>query len=486
MNRRRALLTLAGSALPAIAVNGWTSIFDGKTLNGWKANRPASWRVDAGAIVADGSASHLFYDGPGAAGIENFELEADVLTRPFANSGIYFHTAYQGSGFPKQGFEVQVNNTALGEGSYRERKRTGSLYGIRNVYKQLARDNEWLTLNVRVSANNIQVRVNGLLTVDYIEPTPPLIPPSQETARFLQKGGFALQCHDPGSHVRFRNLRYRLLPSAPRIPFNADATDKRIIALAAKNYPLVDYHVHFHESLGLPEAMEKSRRGGIYYGLAGNCGRLSRLRSDTEALAFLDSISGQSAFAGMQVEGEDWTRHFTRATCARFDYLFNDAMIWTGAGGLWRRIYRADDLGAIADPQAFVEDFTARIVRTIATQPIDYYANPTYLPPVLEPRRAELWTEARTARIIDAAARHGVALELSDRHRLPGEAFVKRAKAAGCKFVLGTGNGTDSDLRRCEYSLDLIERCSLSWQDFAILGNHGERAVDRRAHLFPA
>jgi hypothetical protein len=63
---------------------------------------------------------------------------------------------------------------------------------------------------------------------------------------------------------------------------------------------------------------------------------------------------------------------------------------------------------------------------------------------------------------------------------------VKRAKAAGCKFVLGTGNGSDQDLRRCEYSLGLIDKCGLAWTDFALLGNRGERAVDCGAHLFPA
>src|ERR1035438_8933887 len=69
------------------------------------------------------------------ADFRNFELELAVLTRPACNSGVYFHTAYQERDFPYKGFEVQINNTATGEGSYRERKKTGSLYGLRNVYK---------------------------------------------------------------------------------------------------------------------------------------------------------------------------------------------------------------------------------------------------------------------------------------------------------------------------------------------------------------
>ncbi|MCU0247283.1 MAG: DUF1080 domain-containing protein [Bryobacter sp.] len=488
MDRRHALRTLAAASLPLRASEGWTSLFDGRTLGDWKPNRAGSWRVENGALVADGPVAHLFYDGPGAADIRDFELEAEVLTRPLANSGIYFHTVFQDSGFPKQGFEVQVNNSALGEGQYRERKRTGSLYGIRNVYKHLARDHEWFTLNVRVSANSVQVRVNGVLAVDYLEPDPPVRPPTQETARYLQKGTFALQCHDPGSKVRYRNLRFRALPEAPRIPVTADETFRRIIELGAKNYPLVDYHVHFHGELGLREALEQSRRDGIGFGFAVNCGRQSSTRTDAAALAFLEAVSGQPAFAGMQGEGGDWMSVFARSTCARFDYLFNDGLIWTNPGDarMWRRIYRTEEVGDAGDGQAFVEEFTNRIVRMIETQPIDFYGIPTFLPPALEPRRAELWTEARVNRIVQAAARHQVAIELNDRYRLPDEAFVKRAKAAGCRFVLGTGNGTDKDLRRSEHGLAMIAKCDLKWTDFAVLGSQGERAVDRRANLFPA
>ena len=46
-----------------------------------------------------------------------------------------FHTAYQETGWPTKGYEVQINNTCLGHGNYRELKRTGSLYGVRNVTK---------------------------------------------------------------------------------------------------------------------------------------------------------------------------------------------------------------------------------------------------------------------------------------------------------------------------------------------------------------
>jgi hypothetical protein len=70
--------------------DGWTSLFDGKSLNGWKANEnPESFKVEEGAIVAQGNRSHLFYTGDDKPFI-NFEFKAEVMTLPGSNSG-YSH-----------------------------------------------------------------------------------------------------------------------------------------------------------------------------------------------------------------------------------------------------------------------------------------------------------------------------------------------------------------------------------------------------------
>jgi hypothetical protein len=477
LTRRQALPVLATP--PLLAVDGWTDLFNGHSIAGWKASGNASsWRVEDGLLVGDGPTSHLFHTG---ADLTNFELEVEVLTQPGSNSGVYFHTAFQEQGFPKKGFEVQVNNTAAGEGNYRERKRTGSLYGIRNVYKQLARDLEWTRLRISVRGKNVQVWVNGLLTVDYTEPTPAVLPPSQETGRFLDKGTFALQCHDAGSQVRYRSIRVRPLPATPAAStFAADLTYRNIIALGAKNYPLVDWHVHFKTGFGLQEAMERSRRDGIQYGVSANCGRQSQFRTDEQARAFVNSVKGESAFVGMQAEGGDWMKVFSRETCASFDYIFNDGMIWTDDSGRWTRLYRPEDLGPIADAEKFMEDHVERVVRMLTEQPLDIYAIPTYLPPAIDGQRAKLWTPARLKRVAEAAAQNGVAIELSDRFRLPSEDFIRLAQQAGAKFALGTGNSGAEDLRRSEYGLEMIQRCKLGWQDFFVPGAWRPRAIDRK------
>ena len=55
-------LLAAACLLAADDGGGWIAMFDGKTLEGWKAgDNPESWSVKDGKIVGDGERSHLFY-----------------------------------------------------------------------------------------------------------------------------------------------------------------------------------------------------------------------------------------------------------------------------------------------------------------------------------------------------------------------------------------------------------------------------------------
>src|SRR5215831_11931579 len=268
LSRRGFLGALSALGCLPAADEGWMELFDGRSLENWRpSENKASWKVIDGQLAAEGPRSHLFYTGPvSGASFKNFELEVEALARPQCNSGVYFHTAYQESNFPQKGFEVQINNTAPGEGSYRERKKTGSLYGLRNVYRQFIADDQWFKLHVAVRGKNVQIRLNGMLVVDYVEPTPPIIPDGMERERFLDRGTFALQCHNDGSHARFRSVRVRPLPDdlpTPGPAAVADDTFRKIIDVGRHNVPMVDYHVHLKLGFSAEQAVAKSLRDGI-------------------------------------------------------------------------------------------------------------------------------------------------------------------------------------------------------------------------------
>jgi hypothetical protein len=485
LTRRDVLGLFAASAVSA--ADDWIPLFNGTDLSGWKASEHKdAWKVRDGSIWTEGARSHLFYT---AREFKNFELEAEVLAKHECNSGIYIHTAYQETGFPIKGFEIQINNTATGEGTYRERKKTGSLYGVRNVVKQLVADDEWFRLAVAVRGKNVQIRVDGVLVVDYTEPTPPVIPPGPETGRFLDRGQIALQCHNEGSVARYRNLRVRPLPDDLATPGPApvvDDTYRKIITLGRNNYPMVDYHVHIKGTLTLEQVLDRSLRDGIAYGIAVNCGKGFPVQDDAGALAFYNSMKGVPVFRAMQAEGREWMQMFTRKSVGLFDYVFTDSMTWTDNRGKRMRTWLPEEVGTIADPQEFMDTLVDRATGIFEREPIDIYVNPTFIPDQLQKDYDKLWTEERMRRVVEAARKNMVAIELNDRYKLPGAAFVKMAKAAGCKFTFGTNNAGAGDLQRSEYGLRMIEECKLGWQDFFVPGAWWPRAVDRRGDLLKA
>lgn len=183
---------------------GFESLFDGATLAGWKASENVdSWKVVDGAIVCHGPRSHLFYVGPDAAqpaDFTNFHLKAEVMTRPGANAGIFFHTAFQEEGWPQVGYEMQVNN------SQKDPVRTGSIYNVVKNFVPPAEDDTWFTQELIVEGKRITVVVDGKTLFEFVEPE------GVTGTRKLSHGTFALQAHDPGSEVHFRNLRVKRLP----------------------------------------------------------------------------------------------------------------------------------------------------------------------------------------------------------------------------------------------------------------------------------
>lgn len=198
------VLGMALSATQTVNAEEWKSLMDGKTFKGWKINEnPESWSIKDGAFVAKGDRSHLFYVGEDKP-FKNFEFQAEVMTKPGANGGIYFHTKYQESGWPKGGFEVQVNNTQ------RDPKRTGGLYAVKDVFEAPAKDNEWFTMYFKVVDNTIVTKVNDKVLIEYTQPED--AKPGKAFERVFSKGTFALQAHDPGSEVHFKNIKVKRLP----------------------------------------------------------------------------------------------------------------------------------------------------------------------------------------------------------------------------------------------------------------------------------
>jgi histidinol phosphatase-like PHP family hydrolase len=170
---------------------------------------------------------------------------------------------------------------------------------------------------------------------------------------------------------------------------------------------------------------------------------------------------------------------FSRETAAKFDYIFTDAMTWSDDNGRRMRLWIKEEVGEIKDKQQFMDTLVKRAVGILDHEPIDIHANPTFLPDVIAAEYDELWTPERMQKVIEAAKRNDIAIEISNRYRLPSPAFIKLAKKAGVKFSFGTNNG-DKNLGRDEYGIEMVKQCGLTWQDMFLPKPDGEKAAQRK------
>ena len=451
----------------------WVSLFNGNNLDGWRASEnPGSFTVEDGAIVVSGPRSHLFYEGEvQGADFKNFELTADVKTVPGANSGIYFHTAYQEEGWPDKGYEVQVFNTYKGTGEgYRELKKTGSLYAVRNMYNTFTQDNEWFNMHVKVEGRRVTISVNDQMVVDYIEPEDPVRTDGFK-GRLLSSGTFALQCHDPESKVHYKNIKVKPLPDETEYdnaePYLSEELNREITHLHNIGFPLMDLHVHLKGGLTMEEALDKSRKNGINYGIAVNCGLDFPINTDEKLRDHIqNNLAHRPVFKAMQAEGREWTEIFSPEAIDIFDYVFTDAMTFNNIDGQRMHLWKPEEVN-IKDKDLFMNMLTDTIVNIVNTEPIDIYVNATYLPDVIADEYDQLWTTERMEKVTDALAENDVAFEISARYKIPNAAFIKMAKEKGVKFTFGTNN-TDKELGHLAYCLEMIEECDLTTKDMYV------------------
>lgn len=181
--------------------DGWILLFNGQDLSGWKVSNenPDSVYVENDHLVTHGKRAHLFYGDNGDASFTDFELVADVKCVGKSNSGIFFHTKFQKGGWPGHGFEAQICN------GFKDPRKTGSIYSFADIMNDSpAKDDVWFHYRLKVEGNNVKIWIDGKLVQDWTQPDD-----WDQKTKKLGSGTIALQAHDPGSKVLFKNIKLR-------------------------------------------------------------------------------------------------------------------------------------------------------------------------------------------------------------------------------------------------------------------------------------
>ena len=432
----------------------WVSIMPTETLNEWVLDGDRSlFELDGDTLLLLGRASLYYYGKVHKAWFRNFELVAQIKTEPGAVAALWFHSGNE------SGYQALIGNTTTSE----ERRKTGSLSGVRNLFKSMATDNEWFTMRVRVVGKHVTISVNDVLVVDYLEPDEPYRTEENSGMRFSQ-GTFAFSNYT-SNVVKIKTLD--LMPlSDEEMPERTEAVSEQncdIIRLQQDNFPLIDYHVHL-KGWNQEQAMENSRRYGIFYGIAPNCGIGFPVTSDEDIFIYLDTTKNLSSFQAMQAEGREWLSIFSQEAYSHFDYIFTDALTFNDHRGRRTRLWIPEEVFIDIPMENYMDMIVDRTVQILMNEPVDIYVNPTFLPEQMSPYYDELWTDERIEKVIRALLTRGIAMEINARYRIPSERIIRAAKEAGVRFAFGTNN-EDADMGKLEYCIEMMERCDITRHD---------------------
>jgi hypothetical protein len=246
------------------------------------------------------------------------------------------------------------------------------------------------------------------------------------------------------------------------------------------DFPLVDFHVHLDNST-LDKVLPLSTERNVKFGIVEHAGNRENrypvvLSNDAELGRYLDTLAGRPVYRGIQAEWTDWMSCFSRATLAKLDYVLSDAMTMPAGDG--RRMKLWEPGAEIGDAQSFMDRYVDWHVQILDAEPLDILANVTWLPDALVADYDNLWTPGRMTKVIDAAVKHRVALEISSSYKIPRLPFLKLAKGAGAKFSFGS-NGRFPNMGKLEYCIEMAGRLELKKGEFFAPARDGEKAVQR-------
>ena len=440
--------------LTSCAQSGSGLLFDGKDVNKWITS--GQTKVQEGILNLSGDgAKAILKNGQ----YKNFTLSLELRTTTGGKGAVWFHTDENLS----KGYCVAINNDRDDPVWW---KMSGSLVSVRNLTKSFVKENDWFTMDITVNGKAVNVFINGNPVVEYIEPVAPYrVEAFAKT--LLSSGTFALVGSGRGE-IQFRNISVTTLESKEtdiqaQLAEAIDEQTDKIIRLHQENFPVLDYHIHLKGGLTVESAAKISRKSGINFAVAPNCGVGFPITDDAGVLAYLDTMRTSPFILVMQAEGREWVTTFSKAVRDEFDYVFTDAMTFFDHKGRRTRLWIPAET-IIDDEQQYMDLIVDRIC-SVLQEPMDVYVNPCFVPRQMQDRYDAFWTEARQDKFIDALAKSGKALEINNTYKMPNKAIIQKAKAAGVKFTFGTNNGGANDTGKMDYAISIKEEFGLTPKD---------------------
>lgn len=182
------------------SAQGWIQLFNSKNLDGWTAYGTEKWYVENSELVCESGPDK----GYGYLGTKdqykNFDLKLEFKQEANGNSGVFFHSSFEGTIVSGWQAEVAPPGHSTG-GIYESYGRGWLIKPSDNKDTKYLKMNDWNAMRIKVTGNTVTTWLNGnkmiSLTDDKIG---------------SKTGQIALQIHDGGGiKVRWRNLKVKKL-----------------------------------------------------------------------------------------------------------------------------------------------------------------------------------------------------------------------------------------------------------------------------------
>ncbi len=173
-------------------------LFNGKDLTGWEGNLEL-WSVKDGVLVGTSPGLKENHFLATTAEYGDFELRFEVkLHVPEANSGVQFRSQRLPDTTEMIGYQADIGKGWWGSLYDESRRRKILAAADAAVIEKVLKEKDWNEYVIRAVGKHITLSINGVNTIDYLEPD----------ASLPAKGKIAVQVHSGGAfQVEFRKLK---------------------------------------------------------------------------------------------------------------------------------------------------------------------------------------------------------------------------------------------------------------------------------------
>jgi histidinol phosphatase-like PHP family hydrolase len=411
----------------------------------------AGKEVNTSTFELHAGQSAIYTGSTNGGNFKNFSFRTHISHTEGTKASLWFHTDAKLS----KGYSVLIGNPTD------DHRRSGSLASVRNLYKPVSSS---FDLEVKVEGKRIVVMIDSFKVVDYLEPAAPYRT-ATNASQLLSNGMIGFRVENGTLNVANAGIT-PLADNLPDYPAEKKPTDERddvLIRLQQRNFPVIDYHVHWPANIDANAIMERSLSDGFEFGIAASGFGLTSdevIKSRFEKVFIYPPL-----FYGMQGEGREWPKILSKEARDKFDYVFTDAMTFNDHAGRFTHLWIDSEVIIDIPEQEYMDMIMERTLKIINEEPIDFLASPTRLSTSMMKDYDKYWTDERVKQLITALKDNNVAMEINAVSKVPPARIIKAAKAAGVKFTLGTNNNGIQELDRLDYPLRMVEECGLTIDD---------------------